>query len=341
MTSESASNRRLADEVVASGDAPAIAAAAALLEMGDRLGVLDVIIPGKEFSVGELAAHTGLPEQGVTDYLEAMESAGIITHGPSGAGHFVTAPDFDRIQHQAGYVSWVMNANRPFIENARAYLSDPGKASGAYIRDGRQVAVSSQWMGSKAFYPAALETIFDAKPERIADLGAGTCRLLIEVLQELPGCSGVGLDLDGPSCSAARLAAEQAGVADRLTVVERTIQSIATDPSPVEGSDVIHAGFVFHDMMPEEEHVADAVLANCREALRPGGIMAITDAVPYLRNERERRFSAIVTYYHRQFMKRKLLTQEEWEAKLRGAGFNEVRTVELGFPTGRLFVATR
>ena len=55
--------------------------------------------------------------------IAAMESAGIITHGPSGAGRFVTAPDFDRIQHQAGYVSWVMNANRPFIENARGLTS--------------------------------------------------------------------------------------------------------------------------------------------------------------------------------------------------------------------------
>ncbi|GGO95574.1 class I SAM-dependent methyltransferase [Wenjunlia tyrosinilytica] len=341
MTSESARQRQLTDEIAASGEAPAIAAAAALLEMGDRLGVLDVIIPGKEFTVRELAEYADLPETGVAHYLEAMESAGVIIHSPSTAGSFVTAPDYDRIQHQAGYVSWVMNANRPFIENAREYLSDPGKASGAYIRDGRQVAVSSQWMGSKAFYPAALGTIFEAKPERIADLGAGTCRLLIEVLQQLPGCCGVGLDLDAPSCNAAKLAGEQAGVSDRLTVVERSIQSIATDPSPVEGSDVIHAGFVFHDMMPEEEDVADAVFANCREALRPGGIMAITEAVPYLRNERERRFSSIVTYYHREFMKRKLLTEAEWEAKLRDAGFNDVRTVELGFPTGRLFVATR
>ncbi|WP_331766077.1 methyltransferase [Embleya sp. NBC_00896] len=341
MTSQSTRKRRLADEIAASGEAPAIAAAAALLEMGDRLGVLDVIVPGREFSVPDLAACADLPETGVADYLEAMESAGIITHAPSTAGKFVTAPDFERIQHQAGYVSWVMNANRPFIENAREYLSNPGKASGAYTRDGRQVAVSSQWMGSKAFYPAALETILKARPERIADLGAGTCRLLIEVLQELPDCSGVGLDLDAPSCNAAKLAAEQAGVSDRLTVVERTIQSIASDPSPVEGSDVIHAGFVFHDMMPEEEHVADAVIANCRKALRPGGLMAITDAVPYLRNARERRFSSIVTYYHRQFMKRKLLTEVEWETKLRSAGFNDVKTVELGFPTGRLFVATR
>jgi SAM-dependent methyltransferase len=333
--------RRLSTEVEHSGAAPDIAAAAALLEMGDRLGVLDVIAPGRTFDSAEVAARADLPEDGAGRYLEALESAGLIEPAPAGGSVFRAVPDFDVILHRAGYVSWTMNANRPFIEHAREFLTDPVTAGETYARDGRQVAVSSQWMGSLAFYPAALEVIFNAKPQRIADLGAGTCRLLIETLEKFPDATGVGLDLSGDACKAAREAVRNAGMAERITVVERSIQSIAEDPGPVEGADVIHAGFVFHDMMPEEEAVADKVLANCREALQPGGIMAITDAVPYLRNDRERRFSAIVTYYHRQFMGRRLLSVAEWEAKLRDAGFSQVETVELGFPTGRLFVARR
>ncbi|MFF5789100.1 class I SAM-dependent methyltransferase [Streptomyces sp. NPDC012693] len=346
MTPSDLPQRSLAAEIEASGPAPALAAAAALMEMGDRLGVTDAITVGEDFTVAEIAAVTELPEEGVAGYLEALESAGIIDAVPdpagSGAsGRFRTGADYERIQHQAGYLSWTMNANRPFIENARAYLTDPGKPTGAYTRDGRQVAISSQWMGAQAFYPAALDAIFRLEPQRIVDLGAGTCRLLIEVLQAFPESSAVGLDLDPASCRAAEKAAVQAGVGDRLTVVERPIQSVADDPGPLAGADVIHAGFVFHDMMPEEESVADAVLAQCREALRPGGVMAITDAVPYLRNPRERAFSAIVTYYHRQFMKRKLLTEQEWQDKLLAAGFSSVEVVELGFPTGRLFLASR
>jgi SAM-dependent methyltransferase len=341
MTSNSSESRRLQTEIEASGSAPDLAAAAALFEMGDRLGITDLIVVDKEFTVPEIASATDLPEVGVAGYLEAMESAGILEASPDDPRAFRTAPGYARIQHQAGYISWTMNANRPFIENARDYLTDLGKPTGAYTRDGRQVAVSSQWMGAQAFYPAAREVILDAEPERLVDLGAGTCQLLIDTLQRFPGATGVGLDLDPASCQAARRAADRSGVGQRLTVVERSIQSVATDPEPLVGADVIHAGFVFHDMMPEEEDVADQVLASCRDALRPGGIMAITDAVPYLRNSRERAFSAIVTYYHQQFMKRKLLTESEWEEKLLSAGFSKVTTVELGFPTGRLFVANR
>lgn len=325
----------------AAGDAPRLAAAAALLEMGDRLGLLAVIAPGRTFTLAELSTKADLPVDGVAGYCEALESAGLIVAVGGSSDEFEVADSFEVLRHQAGFISWTMNANRPFIENARDFLTDPNRGSGIGLRDGREVAVSSQWMGSRAFYPTALSAIMRTRPQVAVDLGAGTCRLLIEILLDLPESRAVGLDLDSGACIEAANAAERAGVADRLRIVERSIQSIATDPEPLEGADVIHAGFVFHDMMQDEEETADAVLARCFEALRPGGLLAVTEAVPYVRNERERLFSAVVTYYHQQFMKRRLLTEAQWVAKLRGLGFVDVQSIELPFPTGRLFLAVR
>jgi SAM-dependent methyltransferase len=318
-----------------------LAGAAALLEIGDRLGLLAHLESGDSTTSAALAAATGLPAEGVANYIEALSSAGLAVDSGDGAQSVRLCADYRRIRYEAGYLSWALNANRPFIENAELFLRDPAQARRSHHRDGRQVAVSSEWMGSEGFYAAALGTILDAKPEHVVDLGAGTARLLIEVLNQVPTATATALDLSGPACVEAQRAGERAGVGDRLRVFERSIQSVATDPGPLAGADVIHAGFVFHDMMPEEEHVADAVLANCREALQPGGIMALTEAVPYLPNDRERRFSAIVTYYHRQFMGRRLLSVDEWTEKLTAAGFADVRVVQPRFPTGRVFVATK
>ncbi|AOS64062.1 class I SAM-dependent methyltransferase [Actinoalloteichus hymeniacidonis] len=317
------------------------AGAAALLEIGDRLGLVPHIENGQAVTVAGLAEETLVPPEGVAKYLEAMTSAGIMSESTELPGTFTVADDFDQIRYESGYLSWALNANRPFVNNALEFLRDPRAAGKRHTRDGRQVAVASEWMGSKAFYPVALETILKARPSHVVDLGAGTARLLIEILGQLPETTAVALDLDGPSCKEAQAAAERAGMSDRLTVVERSIQSVAEDAGPVAGADVVHAGFVFHDMMPEEEDVADGVLANCRDALRPGGIMAITEAVPFVQNVRERRFSAIVTYYHQQFMRRRLLTEQEWTAKLLQAGFSEVECVPHRFPTGRLFIAKK
>ncbi|SDP94324.1 class I SAM-dependent methyltransferase [Lentzea jiangxiensis] len=330
-----------AAECAAGGSAPALAAAAALLEMGDRLGLVTIIETGGAFTTTDLATATGLDKDGVANYCEALESAGIIEPAGVDGTTFRAVADFDVIQHQVGFISWTMNANRPFIENAREFFNDPDRGTGIDLREGREVAVSSQWMGSKAFYPAALAAILDANPSTVVDLGSGTCRLLIEILTRLPQARAVGLDLDHDSCVAAVQAGDNAGVGDRLTVVERSIQSVATDPSPLQGADIIHGGFVFHDMFPEEEDVADQVIAQCRDALAPGGFLALTEAVPYVRNPRERRFSAAVTFFHRQFMKRKLQTVEEWKARLTTAGFSSVDSIELAFPTGRLFIARK
>lgn len=315
-----------------------MAAVAALLEIADRLGVIHLLERGQPFSLAELAAAAEVPQDGAAQYIEALLAAAVIT--PVGApGIYRAADDFDRRRHESGYLSWALNANRPFIEHAAEFMRSPVSARARYRREGLQVAVSSQWMGSHAFYPAALSTILDAAPRHAVDLGAGTGRLLIEILLALPGSTAVALDIDHGACVEAANASRKAGVEDRLRVVERPIQSVADDPSPVEGADVVHAGFVFHDLLPDEEQVADAVLANCRDALRPGGIMAITDAVPYAPDERERRFGAIVTYYHKQFMGRRLLDEKQWQDKLSSAGFSDVKCIQHRFPSGRLFVA--
>lgn len=317
-----------------------IAAVAAMLEIADRLGIMHILQRGHAFDAATLAAAAKVPEQGAANYLEAAVAAGIVVE-TGDPGSFRAAKDFDERVYESGYLSWALNANRPFIEHAVEFLRAPQHAVARYWRDGRQVAVSSQWMGSQAFYPRVLTTILAARPGRVVDLGAGTARLLIEVLLAIPSCHAIAIDVDSGACHEAIISAGEAGVGPRLTVVERSIQSLAADPAPLWGADVIHAGFVFHDLMPDEESVANAVLRNCYEALRAGGIMAITEAVPYVMSEHERRFSAIVTYYHQQFMRRRLLTEEEWRAKLAGAGFDDIECIIHRFPAGRLFKARK
>lgn len=318
-----------------------IAGAAALLEIGDRLGILAHLEARGALTPDDLVTATGLPEAGVAAYLEAMSAAGLLTQDAT-PGLVRLCADYQDVRYEAGYSSWALNANRPFIENAELFLRSPEEARRTVHRDGRQVAVASEWMGSEGgFYAAALGTILKSDPKHVVDLGAGTARLLIEILKQVPTATATALDLSGEACVEARKAADLSGVGDRLRVVERSIQSVATDPEPLAGADVIHAGFVFHDMMPEEEDVADAVLANCHASLRDGGIMALTEAVPYVPNPRERRFSAIVTYFHRQYMGRRLLSVEEWTKKLTVAGFADVRVITPRFPTGRVFVATK
>ncbi|MDV5142766.1 class I SAM-dependent methyltransferase [Streptomyces sp. SBC-4] len=315
-----------------------LAAVAALLEMADRLGIVPLLERGEPVTVAELAVAADVPEEGMGSFLSALVAAELLV--PTGVKEFRIADDFaDRI-YQSGYLTWSLRANQPYLQNPAAFLRDPAGAAAQYQRNGREVAVSSRWIGSQGFYPAATEAILAARPKRIVDLGAGAAGLLIDLLGRLPESSGVALDMSAGACQEAARAALAAGVGDRLEVVERPIQSVADDPAPLAGADVIHAGFVFHDIVQEGD-IFDRVLRRCREALRPGGIMAITDSVPYASAERERRFSALFTYLHAGFMNVKLPPEEDWLARFRQAGFDQAQCVPHRFPGGRLFIATK
>ena len=135
-----------------------------------------------------------------------------------------------------------------------------------------------------------------------------------------------------------RHAAAGAGLEPRLDIIESPIQALADDPSPLTGADVIHAGFVLHDLMPDDEPALDRLLAACREA-SPKATLIVVDAVPFAKDEQERLFSAAFSYLHHGFMGRELQSEIAWSERLARAGFGAVEVSKLGIPGGRLFLA--
>ena len=157
--------------------------------------------------------------------------------------------------------------------------------------------------------------------------------------RKMPASSGVVLDMSAGACDEANRAAARADVVDRFQVFNRKIESLIEDPSPVDGADLVHAGFVMHDVCADPE-VLDGVLRGCRTAMAPGGRLVITDAVPYAPDQRERKFSALFTYLHASFMAVRLPTEAQWLEAFGRAGFADVRCAEHRMPGARMFVAT-
>lgn len=322
--------------------APSLAGGAILLEIGAEYGLVDLLRQSRTISVGEAALHSGLPPAAVTQYLEALASAGLLEQAEAMAGG--AAPAYKgtaalaRAIHDVGYLSWGLRACQPLIANARRFLVDPGQAREDHQRDGGLVARTSQWMGEQSFYPHAEETILALRPRHFVDLGCGSARLLVKILQKLPDSRGTGIDMSAKACADARHAAAAADLGQRLNIIESPIQSLADDPSPLAGADVIHAGFVLHDLMPDDEAVLDRLLAACREA-SPNATLVVVDAVPFAKDEQERLFSAAFSYLHHGFMGRELQSEMAWSERLARAGFGAVEVSKLGIPGGRLFLA--
>ena len=315
-----------------------LAAVAALLEIAEELGISPLLDRGEPFTLDDLADAGGMTGDGATGLVQALCASGLVD-GTGDPQKFVPCPDLADRRYESGYLSWSLNANRPFIEHAPEFFRDPVGAAEKYQRDGRQVAVSSRWVGSKGFYPAAFSTIVECRPGRITDLGAGAGALVINVLRTLPASNGVVLDMSAGACAEATRAAARMGVADRVQVVNRKIESLVDDPAPVDGADLVHAGFVMHDVSADPETLV-AVLRSCRMAMAPGGRMIVTDAIPYAPDPRERKFSALFSYLHATFMAVPLPTEAQWQQAFQAAGFARVTCTEHRMPGARMFVAT-
>ncbi|AGP51702.1 class I SAM-dependent methyltransferase [Streptomyces rapamycinicus] len=314
-----------------------LAADAALLEIAEGLGLSTLLDRTAPFTLHEVTATANVPESAAAAFLDALLCAGLVERGED-PHSFIPCSDLADRRYAAGYLSWALNANRPYVDNAALFLRDPAAAGAQYQRDGRRVAVSSRWIGSYGFYPGVVSEITSRKPRRIVDLGAGAGGLLIHLLTALPDSTGLALDLSAAACEEAEQAAQRAEVDDRLQLVNRSIESLVEDCSPVQDADVVHAGFVMHDVV-SRPYVLDGVLRTCRASISDGGCLVVTDAVPYAADPRERSFSALFTYLHSSSMDVRLPPEEEWRAAFRRAGFSDVTSTPLRMPGSRMFVA--
>jgi SAM-dependent methyltransferase len=314
-----------------------LAANAALLEIAENLGMSALLDQGAPFTLDEVMAVADVPEAGARSFLSALLSAGLVDQDGD-ARHFTACADLADRRYEAGYLSWALNANRPVIDHAAEFLREPEAAAGKYRRDGRRIAVSSRWMGLHGFYPGVIAEITGRKPQRIVDLGAGAGELLIRLLTVLPDSTGLALDRSAAACEEAEMAARRAGVDDRLTVVNRSIESLVDDAGPIRDADVVQASFVMHDLAGDTEGFHD-ILVTCRGSLSDDGCLVVTDAVPYVDNSRERAFSAAFTYAHAGLMGVRLPAEEEWLAAFERAGFSDVTSTPQRLPGSRMFVA--
>ncbi|WP_395814151.1 class I SAM-dependent methyltransferase [Archangium minus] len=302
---------------------------------------MDSFLTNKEISIADVAKSTGIQASWISAYYAALAHAGLAVPGPKVSNeitHYVAPPDLQQSINDVGYVLWGLGSCAPLIANAHHFVKNLPSAAETYVRDGEHVARTSRWMGEQDFYPQAEAAITASRPKKIVDLGSGTCGLLLRCLRKLPEAQGVGIDLSHSACVKARSIVQAAGMENRVSVIEAPIQSLIDNPAPLEGAEIIHGGFVFHDLMPDEEATLNALLKTFRRTA-PNGALLVVDAVPYGPNPDEHAFSAAFTFLHSHFMGRRLQPESEWKERLSAAGYTRVDVAPLGISGGRIFTA--
>lgn len=234
-------------------------------------------------SAARVAALAGSDPHATFRLLRAAVDPGLVRHDPD-TDRFASTPLLDRLRASAPdslrNVALVWSAPLHwqawgrFTDCVRTGENQVNAAVGRPAFDHlAEHPVEAEWF-SRAMAELSLPTIREAvgvigaRPgRRIVDVGGATGAFVLAMLAEHPATDGLVLDLPHVTAAAEREIAAQ-GMQDRC----RAVAGDFFDQVPE--ADLFLLKFVLHDWGDEE---CIRLLRRCREAMRPGGRVAVVD----------------------------------------------------------------
>jgi SAM-dependent methyltransferase len=201
---------------------------AALVVMGDRLGLYRGLAGAGALTPGELASRTGTTERYVREWLNAQAAGGYVAYDPA-EGRYSLPPeqtvalaDEGSPAYLPGFFQVALGSvlDSPRITDAvrsgvgvgwHEHNHDVHDGCERFFRPGYNANLVASWL--PALY-GVVERL--QQGARVADVGCGHGASTILLADAFPNSTFVGSDYHAASIETARRRAEQAGVADRV-----------------------------------------------------------------------------------------------------------------------------
>jgi SAM-dependent methyltransferase len=202
---------------------------AALIVIGDKLGLYQAMGDGTPLTPGELAAKTNTNERYVLEWLRANAASGYVEYDATTRRYWLspeqrlalTTPDSP--VHLPGFFHMAAACMRDEAKIVDAFLTgkgvgwhehDPGLFHGCerFFRPNYVANLVSSWIPSLAGVEEKLK-----RGARVADIGCGHGASTILMAQAYPNSQFFGFDYHDRSIEHARQAAKDAGVDGRIS----------------------------------------------------------------------------------------------------------------------------
>jgi SAM-dependent methyltransferase len=252
---------------------------AALVVMGDKLGLYRALAGAGGVTPVELARRTGVSERYVREWLNGQAAGGYVDYDPS-SGTYTLPPeqalaltDEESPAYLPGFfqiaLGTVIDSPR-IVESARTgngvgwheHNHDVFDGCERFFRPGYNANLISSWLPALDGVVAKLEA-----GAKVADIGCGHGASTILMAESYPRSTFVGSDYHGGSIETARDRAAHAGVAERVR-----FEAVPAAEHPGDGYDLATTFDCLHDM-------GDPVGAarRVRNLLKPDGTWMIVE----------------------------------------------------------------
>jgi SAM-dependent methyltransferase len=228
---------------------------AALVVMGDKLGLYRALAGAGPLSAVELARRAGVSERYVREWLNAQAAGGFVDYDPA-SGRYTLPPEQTMAltdEQSPAYLPGLFQTavgsiiDSPRItESARSgagvgwheHNHDVFEGCERFFRPGYNANLTTAWLPALDGVVEKLEA-----GAKVADIGCGHGASTILMAQAFPNSTFDGYDYHEGSIATARERAQEAGVTDRV----RFETTLAGD-TPGDGYDLVTMFDCLHDM---------------------------------------------------------------------------------------------
>jgi ubiquinone/menaquinone biosynthesis C-methylase UbiE len=231
------------------------AMSAALVIIGDKLGLYTALAQDGPATSAELAERTGAAERYLREWLAAQAAAGYVSYDKA-AGRYFLSPEQAMVFADEGGPAFMAGAfdvlsavfkDEPKI--SEAFRSGKGvgwhehdvclfRGTERFFRPGYNANLVSSWIPALEGVEAKLDA-----GAKVADIGCGHGASTVLMAKSFPNSRFFGYDYHQPSIERARAAAQEESVADRAKFAVASAKEI-----PGEGYDLVCIFDALHDM---------------------------------------------------------------------------------------------
>jgi SAM-dependent methyltransferase len=228
---------------------------AALVVMGDKLGLYSAMAGAGALTAVELARRAGVSERYVREWLNAQAAGGYVDYDASGGTYTlppeqaVALTDSSSQAYLPGFFQIALGAvidSPRIVASARSgdgvgwheHNHDVFDGCERFFRPGYNANLMQAWLPALEGVVAKLE-----KGAKVADVGCGHGSSTILMAEAYPRSTFVGSDYHAGSIETARERAQAAGVSERTR-----FEAVAAADIPGQGYDLVTMFDCLHDM---------------------------------------------------------------------------------------------
>lgn len=299
-----------------------------LIDLGVQLGLFKAFVDTPGATAGQVAERLELHAPYVETWCTTAYSFGLLDGDEDRT--FRLAPHIDQIFGKPGhprYLGGYVRLGTEFATQDHRFCQEAFRTGAVVPFQGRseqfaetiaQSTLGLQVLSARKLLPElpGLQGKLDAGGS-VLEVGCGAGRHLLQLAKAFPMAHCIGVDIDPTGLGAARAAVTEAGVADRVLLIEGDLTTEVEEQSV----DAVVMIEVLHEI---DKSIRQHVINGCHRVLRPGGWLLIIDETypETLSQSREPEFLfPIQTGFEELTWGNVIPDRSEQESLLRHAGF--------------------